>query len=328
MPKISIIVPVYNVEQYLQFCLESIFAQTFSDFELILIDDGSTDKSGQICDEYAKTDARVRVFHTENRGSAMARNLGLELVKSDYIAMIDSDDYVHPFYLQYLFELLQKYNADIVCRLDKAFVYNSEIELNAKADFMRDKVKVYNQKQILNLLCVHYSTSLICPMKLYRKSVFNNIRYPDVPKNDDEWVIHKLFLNSRTVVIAPAKLYYWRNRQFNQTNSFSAENISGLLALVDRYKALKKHGYVPPPDFYIRFMRLSIDYCSNCIKYDIDPVLQINLIKTPLKICYIKLFLNVIKRFVSGEKQIYDRNDFYRMFLFAFMQKKYFQKYG
>ena len=96
---ISIIVPVYNVEKYLQRCIESILAQTFADFELLLIDDGSKDKSGDICDEYAATDCRIRVFHKENGGVSSARNLGIEHTKGEWITFIDSDDWVEPDYL-------------------------------------------------------------------------------------------------------------------------------------------------------------------------------------------------------------------------------------
>ena len=102
-PKISVIVPVYNVEKYLHKCIDSILVQTFTDFELLLIDDGSTDKSGDICDEYAVKDARVRVFHTENRGVSAARNHGLREASGDWICFVDSDDWVENCYLEYLY---------------------------------------------------------------------------------------------------------------------------------------------------------------------------------------------------------------------------------
>jgi glycosyltransferase involved in cell wall biosynthesis len=104
MPVISVIVPVYNVEQYLCKCLDSILDQTFTDFELLLIDDGSPDRSGQICDEYAQKDSRIRVFHKENGGVSSARNLGLDNAKGKWIAFIDSDDWVDSTYLEHLLE--------------------------------------------------------------------------------------------------------------------------------------------------------------------------------------------------------------------------------
>lgn len=99
-PKISVIVPVYNTEKYLHRCIDSILAQTFTDFELLLIDDGSKDNSGTICDEYAAKDSRVRVFHKENGGVSSARNLGLDNAKGEWISFVDSDDYTDSYFLE------------------------------------------------------------------------------------------------------------------------------------------------------------------------------------------------------------------------------------
>lgn len=99
MPKVSIIVPVYKAEKYLNRCIDSILAQTFTDWELLLIDDGSTDRSGDICDEYAKKDTRIRVFHKENGGVSSARNLGLDSAQGEWVTFIDADDYILPDFL-------------------------------------------------------------------------------------------------------------------------------------------------------------------------------------------------------------------------------------
>lgn len=114
--KISVIVPVYNVEKYLSHCIESILSQTFTDFELLLVDDGSTDKSGEICDEYAKTDARIKVFHTENRGVSAARNLGIKEASADWISFVDSDDWVEDKYLSDLYGEGFSHDECIVCQ--------------------------------------------------------------------------------------------------------------------------------------------------------------------------------------------------------------------
>lgn len=105
-PKISVIVPVYNAEKYLQCCVDSILAQTFTDFELLLIDDGSRDRSGEICDEYARKDVRVKVFHKENGGASAARNLGLDHANGYYVAFVDSDDYLSAEYLHSFYNII------------------------------------------------------------------------------------------------------------------------------------------------------------------------------------------------------------------------------
>ena len=121
--KISVIVPVYNTEKYLPRCIDSILAQTFTDFELLLIDDGSTDNSGRICGEYALKDKRIKVVHKENGGVSRARNLGIDNAQGEYLSFIDSDDYIRPTMYSELIAIADKYNVDLV---------SSDIELNGK----------------------------------------------------------------------------------------------------------------------------------------------------------------------------------------------------
>ena len=121
---ISVIIPVYKVERYLPRCIDSILSQTYKNIELLLIDDGSPDSSGDICDEYAEKDPRVRMFHKENGGVSSARNLGLDEAKGDYIGFVDSDDYIAPGMYEKLVELIEDNNADIaVCRSSYIIYY-------------------------------------------------------------------------------------------------------------------------------------------------------------------------------------------------------------
>lgn len=114
MPKISVIVPIYNVERYLSECINSILRQTFSDFECILVNDGSTDICGEICNNYQKIDNRIQIIHQSNKGVSAARNIGINIAKGEYITFIDSDDIIHHSYLYYLYNTAKKYNTDLV----------------------------------------------------------------------------------------------------------------------------------------------------------------------------------------------------------------------
>lgn len=125
-PKISVIVPVYNVEKYLHRCIDSILSQTFKDFELLLIDDGSPDNCGKICDEYAQQDNRVRVFHKPNGGVSSARNLGLDNARGEWIAFVDSDDYVEVDYLDELVSYSRRYDVDYVLTLNTIKEYTND----------------------------------------------------------------------------------------------------------------------------------------------------------------------------------------------------------
>ena len=158
-PKISVIVPVYNTEKYLHHCIDSILSQTFTDFELLLIDDGSKDSSGAICDEYAAKDNRVRVFHKENGGVSSARNLGLDNATGEWIAFVDADDYLAP---SYLYDFVQNLSNDVkllVC------AYGSQI--TSSVDFIND--------MLLDKIswCMYY--------KLYKKECLNLSNALDVP---------------------------------------------------------------------------------------------------------------------------------------------------
>lgn len=200
-PLISIIVPVYKVEQYLQTCIESIQAQTYSNWETILVDDGSPDKCGEICDEYAKKDQRIKVVHKENGGLSSARNAGLDLPpKGDFITFLDSDDFLHPDYLSILVGLQEKYDADIVqCDFVRGTattfpLLNNEVNidvLNNHEIFIKEKAKI------------------IMWGKLYKSCLFAGIRMPVGLYNEDDWTAWKLYYKARTIVVTNQALYYY-----------------------------------------------------------------------------------------------------------------------
>ena len=162
MPKISVIVPVYNTEKYLHRYIDSILAQTFTDFELLLINDGSKDNSGAICDEYAAKDSRVRVFHKENGGASSARNMGLDNAKGKWVTFVDSDDYILPSFLA-IYSVLCKSNADLCIQ---SIIPNYEISSGYKITCSSFNYEG-NVKEALLLLSNCQLTGSICN-KLFR----------------------------------------------------------------------------------------------------------------------------------------------------------------
>lgn len=170
--KISVIVPVYNVEKYLRQCIDSILVQTFTDFELLLIDDGSTDKSGDICDEYAVKDARVRVFHTENRGVSAARNNGLREASGDWICFVDSDDWVEDDYLQCLLYERKLIDECLVCQ---SFYVEDELcpEKRYKSRLYSDVIlkEPFDVQQMMMYILNDYSVNIFA--KLFNRNVIN-----------------------------------------------------------------------------------------------------------------------------------------------------------
>ena len=213
---ISIVIPVYNVEKYLPECLDSVVNQTYTNLQIILVDDGSTDNSGKICDEYAEKDSRITVIHQENQGAGAAKNTGLELIKGDYFSIIDSDDYLEQNYYEKLVCFLQKYKADITqCNFYNLLV-NEKIK--RQLNFKYSNYKISNSKQYLFEMLYDWKYSVFWN-KLFKTSLLNNsIRFPVSRKIDDEFFTYKLICNAKKIINIDMPLYNYRMRKSSVMN--------------------------------------------------------------------------------------------------------------
>lgn len=215
---ISVIVPIYNVEKYLERCIESIIKQTYKNLEIILVDDGSNDFSGKICDKYSKKDRRIKVIHKKNEGLSEARNSGLEIARGEYIGFVDSDDYIETNMYEYLLSLLKINNADIsVCGFQKVWddiksrkEENTIIENNNIVLKSKDAIEYIVDDQILK----SYAWN-----KLYKRSLFIDIKYPKGLKMEDVATTYKLIYKSKIVVIGKESKYYYTQRKGSILNS-------------------------------------------------------------------------------------------------------------
>lgn len=213
MDLVSVIVPVYKVEQYLEDCMKSILCQTYKKIEIILVDDGSPDHCPELCDKYARKDERVRVIHKKNGGLSDARNTGLENAKGDYICFIDSDDAIHPQMIEILYNQITKTNADIsICNYFKG-------ELTPKNwdnIYVSEKLVSMDKQSALNAIYESNDKSILMTIawnKLYKKELFENIRYPQNRIHEDEFTTYQLlYLANRTVFI-DENLYFYRQRE-------------------------------------------------------------------------------------------------------------------
>lgn len=225
-PKISVIVPVYRVEQYLPRCLDSIVAQTFTDWECILIDDGSPDNSGAICDEYAEQDSRFVVIHQENRGSAGARNTGLEKCSGKYIICVDSDDWVEPDYLEQLYGKAMATDADIVgCNLIKEFPHKSIPTKNMLPENSAICVGGLLLGKIQGWLHV----------KMIRRSLLidNNISWVEgLDLWEDVLFSLKVFTCAERISNVDEFLYHYRFNKQSLVNTFGEKRIDNLIGVV------------------------------------------------------------------------------------------------
>ena len=206
-PLISIIVPIYNVELYLRRCLDSVLNQTYTNLEIILVDDGSPDGCPQICDEYAVKDKRIIVIHKENGGLSAARNAGLDICKGEYISFIDSDDWVSEKYIETLFNISTKENADIA--IGEYISTSGNILKEQNSIF----IKTFSSKEALfRLFSKNNTTYTISCAKLYKRELFSSLRFPIGKYHEDEFTTYILFYNSKKIAYTSEILYYYYQR--------------------------------------------------------------------------------------------------------------------
>ena len=209
---ISVIVPVYQVELYVRKCLDSIIEQEYENLEIILIDDGSTDGSSQICDDYKSKDKRIKVIHRENGGLSSARNAGIDIANGEYIAFIDSDDWVDPKYIEKLYSVCEIYDCDIAqCSYENVineddFIWKDKTGGNKQPMLYTGREFSYATYRLLSWEC-----NLVWN-KLYKKSLFEDIRFPVGKIHEDEFTTYKLVWKSDKVGVISDQLYYYRYR--------------------------------------------------------------------------------------------------------------------
>lgn len=233
-PKISVIVPVYNVEPYLRCCLDSIVNQTYKNLEIILVDDGSPDNSGAICDEYASQDARITVIHKENGGLSAARNSGIEHAEGEFLCFIDADDMVHYSFVEVLHNACVRTGAKIsVCNFCVAPQF---------LECTQTVPSVYTSKQISMKLCTDSTGTLsVTWNKLYASALFREIKFPVGRIHEDDATTYRLFWECTNCAVVSDVLYFYRQRENSIVNSdFSEKRMDAAIAYLER------------ADFYVR----------------------------------------------------------------------------
>ncbi len=224
-PTLSIIVPVYKVEEYIHKCISSILSQTFTDFELILIDDGSPDNCGAICDDYAKKEEKIIVIHQKNQGLSAARNAGLDIAKGDYITFVDSDDSISQNTYSDNMEILLKDKTIDILEYPYQKVYNHKRELITDPTW-----HIYGEKEIFLYWTLYSNKTHVVWNKIYKKNIFEKIRFPQGKIYEDFFVLTDISSITSHIYVSDKGLYSY----FIRNNSLSNEN------LLDKEQALKK----------------------------------------------------------------------------------------
>ena len=260
---ISVIVPVYKVERYLQRCLNSILCQTYTDLEIILIDDGSPDQCGEICDIFANKDKRIRTVHKINGGLSEARNTGLDIATGKYIVFVDSDDYIESNMIEKLYLAFTDYDADMsICNF-KMVDENGHLLANKEHSIILSNEVITGNEALLRLATPGNVSYVVAWNKMYSKVLFNDVRFPQGKIHEDEFVSHHLLGKCRKVACITDVGYNYVQRG---GSIMATENLNARLdkaeALIDRAVYLDSKGLRDKAStiYYDVGMELNHDY--------------------------------------------------------------------
>lgn len=235
---ISIVVPIYKVEKYINTCVESILNQTYTNTEIILVDDGSPDNCGKICDEYKEKDNRIKVIHKENGGLSDARNFGLKDATGKYVVFIDSDDYIEEKYVELLYKAAKENDVPIAqCGINKVDDNGKLIEKT-----QIDKPTLKNYGQAIEEMCISNWDNVVVWNKIYLRSLFDKIEFPKGKIHEDEFTTYKLVYNAKKIFIIPDCLYNYRlNLNSITGKAFNIKRLDSNEAIEQRVIFFKEH---------------------------------------------------------------------------------------
>lgn len=257
--KVSVVVPIYKVEQYLGRCIESICRQSYSNLEIILVDDGSPDQCPKICDDYAKKDERIKVIHKANGGLSSARNAGIDIMSGEYVTYIDSDDFLAEDAIARWVEEIEKYQADIVVGDFCLYYGNKKCE-----EVRKDDLQVITAEQMLRHMLLEDDRLCTAWGKLYKRNLFATLRYPeDVPFAEDMMVIHLLFAKAQKIVYDRNVYYYYSQEGVSLVRSgFSINKLNRVRGAYEWLQFIDKQ-YPQLHDAAIyRYMIVIINECT------------------------------------------------------------------
>lgn len=280
-PLVSVIVPIYNIEQFLKPCVDSILAQTYDNYEVYLVDDGSTDNSGQLAEEYAKADERITVFHKPNGGLSDARNYGIERAHGEYLTFIDSDDFIGEDYLKILVELVTENDADI------SVIKSMEVPEDGaytKPAFT-DKRACGTAEEAIKKMCVRDGFGTSAWGKLYKADLYANRKFPKGKLYEDLLTVPYVFAEAKKVAYSDSIQHYWRQRNnsimHRPIREVDLEVFDGLIAISnyidDHYPAIHDAGVG-------RFVADFFGTIVNRLVYDKEYVAKANQLKTKYRL--------------------------------------------
>lgn len=233
---ISVIIPIYNVQDFLPSCVDSVLSQSYTNIEVILVDDGSPDGCGKICDEYKNKDSRVKVIHKMNGGLSDARNAGIENCNGEYLCFIDSDDIIHKDYIKCQYEQIMLTHSEMSVCLFSKFFEEDKIECAETENV--DIQELDNNQLILKIFEKNNIHFISACTKLYKKSLFDNLRFEVGRLHEDEFIVFHIFSRCQKAVFVNAPLYFYRERpgSITMTKTYKEKNLDGFYSIQACYE--------------------------------------------------------------------------------------------
>jgi len=236
-PLISVVVPVYKVESYIDRCIQSLMNQTYENLEIILVDDGSPDRCGEICDTYAQVDARIKVIHKENGGLSDARNVGIDSMQGEYVTFMDSDDNISPYYIENLYRALEETQADMSISCFET-VFDNDKPTTIPHPYTEQELELCSPKECMRrILYQNADIEISAWGKLYHRELWKDIRFPKGKLYEDIPVIPKVICNSSSIAVIRNKDYcYYQRKNSIRSNTFSLRKLDAVKHTEDLMK--------------------------------------------------------------------------------------------
>ena len=285
-PLVSIIVPVFNVEKYLEECLDSILNQTYENIEVILVDDGSTDSSGKICDEYLKKDSKIKVFHKTNGGLSDARNYGVENSNGEYIIFVDSDDYLSKYTLEFSIKEIKDAAADIL-----VFAIKREKE---EKEILEYKKNIFNREEgIIELFKGNLYRFSACG-KIYKTNIVKKYKFPEGKIHEDQATTYKYFLDANKIAYIDYVGYiYYKRENSILTKKYNIKRLDSFSNWQEIVENMKNENFNIKKQVYVRYLWWIFDNLSYIISTNDSKDIKLKymeIIKGSLKGNRLKLF--------------------------------------
>lgn len=252
--KISIIVPIYKVEKYLDKCIESLVNQTYTNLEIILVDDGSPDKCPEMCDKWAEKDSRIKVIHKPNGGLSDARNAGMKEANGEYIVFTDSDDFLDKHFIEYLYIAIIDNEVEM-SSCDFAYYYDGDIVTN---EVTRGKITVSSSETAIEDILNNRNVRAVAWNKMFHRGLLVGEEFPVGKYHEDEFFSYRIIHKAKKIAYIDSALYYYRQREGSIMASFNIKHLDSLEAGLERLSLLKKYY----PDLYIYD---KATFCMGCV---------------------------------------------------------------